>query len=346
MPVAERKLPDIFYDDGNLGNLYDIPVVLPNPTREERREIRFLKSIYRGVMFVTGKARQGKDLFVMTLGKLNKRYFGRRILLDVKPRRLFGEYTYFNPRIMMMEINKMARLSGVGEVDEADLDKPLRGKQEDEFVKAAYEWIDKNEVMFKGALVYLSELRRYCYNRNPHNRVNKFVGALATQWGHLDMLLVGAHIQEHEIDQWTFLGNVNLWVTCSWSLTRLNTTDVKVRRGIYESEVGHFDVTLPPILYRVDGGVPREFLTAEETIFTITPAGMKEASTDRILSYLAQAGSSTALDVAKQLRASVDGVLESLWLLSRDGYVVGNRLYDTYNTQNLVNLVPALPKEV
>lgn len=340
--ATDRILGDKYYDDADSVDQNDIPIILPNPTRDERREIKFYKSIYKGVMFVTGGARQGKDLFGVVLAYLMKRYFGRRILLDFKPKRLFGEYEYFNPQLMMGEISKMARLS---EVDGDNANKSLGDEQAKKFTEAANEWINDNTLLFQGAVVYFSELRRYCYKRNPMNRINKFIGALATQWGHLDMLIIGTHLQEDEIDRYTFLEKAKLWAVCKWMLTRRDTTRAVIARDMYLGGNGVFDAALNKVSYYVDGGVPREYLTNEDTIFTLTTSGAKEAKNNLILAYLKKAGASKTSVITEDLDVGLDETLAALFTLSQMGYVIGNRFFDLYNTKNLVNLQPTLRKE-
>lgn len=221
-------------------------------TWKERKEAEFLKSIGKGVMLVTGKPGSGKDLFAVSISYLNKHYFNRRILLDFHPKQAFGEYTMFNVQVMMKEIEKMAR------------DAKTEGATDDETDKivtsASEKYIERNEILFQGSILYLSELKRYCYNRNPHNPVNKFVGSLCTVWRHLDLLIVGTHVQKHEIDQYSYLAYVTHWAKCSWSLSRPNTTDVTITRGAFIGSQGVYDVTAKPVILHVDGAKPRSFL--------------------------------------------------------------------------------------
>lgn len=261
MVVAERVLPDSYYDDTDLENLYEIPVTIENPTRIQRKEIEFLKTLYRGIMLVTGKPRSGKDLFGTSFTYLNKLYFGRPVMLDFKPKRLFGEYIPFDPKVLIQEINIMAKASAIHV--SGDLEEAMSLKEEDYFNNSSKEWLENNETRFKNAILYLSELKRYCYNRNPHNRINKFIGSLCTIHGHLDLLILGTHVQAHEIDQYTYLNYVTFWAKCNWSLTRPNTTNVLISRGTYLTEQGSFDVSLKPVLYHVDGGMPRSFLAGK-----------------------------------------------------------------------------------
>jgi len=344
---SERRLPDSYYDGADLDNLHGFPVVLSNPSRLERKEIEALATFNKGVMLVTGKAGSGKDAFAVSTAYENKRFWGRRILLDFKPRRLFGEYVYFDPIMMQREVDKMAKAASL---NENDMDEPLTKKQEMIWREAADEWIGGHEILLKGSVLYLSELRRYCYNRNPHNRVNKSIGALCTQWRHLDMLIIGTHVQEHEIDRYTFKGNVTHWVTCDWMVTQLNTTEATIRRGAFLSEYGNFDVRLKPLKITVDGGQPRRFLSKPDTIYSITPLGrrmiegngLNGAPELEVLAYLNNAGAKEAAKIAEHFGATNEVIDGLLFNLVGEGYAKGNRFYDLYNTKNMVNLRPAM----
>lgn len=261
MVVAERILPDSYYDDADLEHLYEIPVVFKNPTYRQRKEIELLKTLYRGIMLVTGKARSGKDLYGTSFSFLNKLYFGRPIMLDFKPRRLFGEYIPFNPAVLMNEINKMAKVSSLSHL--VNIDESMSTEQEEAFDHASKDWLQDNEIQFQNAILYLSELKRYCYNRNPHNRMNKFIGHLCDIHGHLNLLVLGTHIDYTEIDKHTFLKNVSFWANCEWSMSRLNNTRVTIKRGSYITELGNFDCALKDIIYWVDGATPRDFLDGD-----------------------------------------------------------------------------------
>lgn len=256
--TLEKVLPDSYYDDEDNAHIYEVPVVLDNPNRLQKKEIKFLRSMYRGVMLINGKARQGKDLFGVSFSALQKYYFGRPILLDFKPKKLFGYYTPFEPRVLVLEISKMAKASSLSRL--VDIEEGMTAGQEDVFKDASKDWLTENETKFKNAILYLSELKRYCYNRNPHSRVNKLIGSICDIHGHLDLLIIGTHIDYREIDRFTFLKNVSIWAHCTWSISRLNTTRVVIRRTSFLSEQGSFDVPSEEFVYWVNGAEPREFL--------------------------------------------------------------------------------------
>jgi hypothetical protein len=273
------SLPDAYFDNTDLDDLYRIPVILENPTWKQKKEIELYKTLYRGIMLVTGKPRSGKDLFGVLFCLLMKYYFGRPILLDFKPKRLFGDYIPFYPQTMIQEINKMARQA---KFVSDNVETPMTEAEEDYFINHTQEWLAKNETLFKNAVLYLSELKRYCYNRNPMSRMNKFIGSLCDIHGHLDLLILGTHIDHREIDFKTYLKNVTIWANCKWSLTRPNNTKVTIRRGTYISEMGSFDVALKPFIYWVDGAMPRSFLGGQrvyDAYNTKNPVNLKPVLT-------------------------------------------------------------------
>lgn len=225
-----------------------------------RREAEFLYTIARGVMLITGQPGSGKDLFGIGLSAMNKYYFNRKILLDFIPKRAFGEYTLFNARVMMDEINKMARQAGVEGFEEGKDNKEKEDIAED----LGKKWVEnEGETILKGSVLYLSELKRYCYNRNPHNPFNKFIGSICTVWRHLDLLILGTHVQKHEIDQYSYLAYVSHWAKCSWSISQPDTSDVKINRGAFIGASNVYNVEGKPIIMHVDGAKPRAFLNGK-----------------------------------------------------------------------------------
>lgn len=255
MVVAEQ----LEYED-DIEATSDFPL-RPDLSRREQKEAEFLRTMARGVMLVTGQPGSGKDLFGASLAWLNKYYFGRRILLDFIPKKAFGEYTLFNAKVMMQEIEKMARLAGT---DGVATDKKKQKEQEEFAEDISKKWVEEQgETLLKGSVLYLSELKRYCYNRNPHNPFNKFIGSICTVWRHLDLLVIGTHVQKHEIDRYSFLEYVTHWGKCSWSLSRPNTTDVTFTRGAFIGAGGVYDVTAKPVVLHVDGSKPRGILNGK-----------------------------------------------------------------------------------
>ncbi len=223
-----------------------------------RKEARELRTISRGVMLISGEPGAGKDLFGVSFCARQKYLFGRKILLDFLPRRAFGSYELFDAEIMMREINKMSKLAKVQGI-ETSVDQ----KEYDEFIgDATVKWAleGEGESILKGAVLYLSELKRYCPNREPMNRFNKFIGSINSIWRHLDLLVIGTHVFPREIDRFTYLAYAKLRATCSWSITKPSTADVTIARGAFIGPDCVYNVEGRPLTLHVEGKEPRGWL--------------------------------------------------------------------------------------
>lgn len=266
MPIIVNGLP--YADEEEMG---DFPL-RDGLTWKQKKDAEFLYTVSRGVMLVTGEPGGGKDLFSTGISALNKAYFGRRILLDFLPKVAFGEYVPFNVHVMIREINKMAKMAGIDfiglnetSVDHIGLDKASEEKA-NKIGDMTQEWATsgEGEALLQGAVLYLSELKRYCHNRNPHNPVNKFVGAICSQWRHLDLLIIGTHIFANEIDVKGFLQYVTHRARCTWSMTRPDTSKVVIDRGKFIVGTNVYDVEGKPVVYYVNGNKPLDILDGKK----------------------------------------------------------------------------------
>ena len=225
-----------------------------------RRDADVLRQISRGTMFIGGDRGSGKDLFGIAVDYMNKYYFGRPILVDFLPKRAFGEYKLFNAQVMMQEINKMAKEAGVEGITETK-----DQKEYDEFIEEAVaDWAleGQGQTLLQNAVIHLSELKRYCYKRNPHNRFNKFVGSLNSIVRHLDALIIGTHVHANEIDEFTFMQYANIRANCEWCVSEAATTKVKISlRGIIGADFAYgSNILLKPFYYCVNGIEPHSFV--------------------------------------------------------------------------------------
>ena len=252
--TPERKLR--FVDD--IDDMGDFPL-RPDLGWRARKESEIYRTIARGTMLVSGERGSGKDLFGTSTDYMMKYYFGRPILLDFLPKRAFGEYKLFDANVMMREIKKMAKKTGVEGIENAEDQKEYDAWLDE----ATRDWAIEGEGydLLKNSVLHLSELKRYCYKRKPHNKFNQFVGALNTVVRHLDMLIIGTHVFENEIDRFTFLQYANIRAHCEWLMTREHTTRVKITMtsliGAADSYTG-FVGRLPPL--DINGKEPRSFL--------------------------------------------------------------------------------------
>lgn len=224
-----------------------------------RKEAEMYRAISRGTMLVTGERGSGKDLFSTSTAYMNKYYFGRPILLDFLPKRAFGEYSIFDGRVMAQEIERMAAASGV-----AGIDKSQDPNEFKEFIDdAVADWALEGAGMslLKNAVLVLSELKRYCNKRKPHNKFNQFVGALNTVVRHLDMLIIGTHVHENEIDRFTFMQYANIRVKCERLKTVLHTTRAHITlSSLFSADEVYSGFTGMLAPMDIDGAQERSFI--------------------------------------------------------------------------------------
>ncbi len=255
---------DLYDQSRTVEDLYEIPV-LPDLTPEEERESRVWKRFYYGVMMVTGRTGAGKGVFVITLMHKMKRLFGRKIMLDYKPRELFGPYVPVTEEVMMSELEKMNEIASVKQEGNGSKKKQ---KTVSDMNKSAQEalaqtWMaTTGQVFMQGAAVGLDELKRYFHNRRPHNPMGITWGHVLTIHRHLDMLLVGMTPYEREIDAISYLPYVTHRVICSQRMDGRIQCDIYQTvwvsgRGVLESRLRPFRMVLDPLKGRSELGGKR-----------------------------------------------------------------------------------------
>lgn len=265
--IDERELYD---QSPTVDDLYDIPLV-DGLSPVEIAEANIWRRFYYGVMLVTGKPASGKGLWMAVLGYKNKRFFGRRILLDYKPREAFGLYMPFNESVLVGELEKMREVAATPIAREVGrTDKPTRAEMvartdkltRAEMVALAEKWMSsKGEVYLRGVLMGLDELKRYFHNRRPHNPMGITLGHVLTIHRHLDMIMVGATPFKREIDAISFLPYVTHEVRCSWG--RDGKAHFHIYQTVWISDQwggGQLNVKGKPFVMTIDGARPRDEL--------------------------------------------------------------------------------------
>lgn len=204
-----------------------------------------------GHMIVTGMPRQGKGLFASTFCWWLKRLFrGKHILSDEALKPAFGEYRMFTEDTFREDIDKMSELA-----DEQTKKKRMTGTEEKKLVE---QWItDDGQVELKHAILRLSEYRRYMYNRRPASIMNFLISTLITQWGHIDLLIIGDVQLAHDLDQYTCLPYVGYDVRCCWSTIYPNTVEAHMYRTTFNKARGELVPIGKPIPITIDGAKQR-----------------------------------------------------------------------------------------
>ncbi len=222
-------------------------------TDDEKGLARLLYRQFKGlwgVCLVKGDPGAGKDLFGNWLAHRIKTFFPwKRILRDERPRKLFGKYAgLFNEQVLhddLLTMRMIAKGFGVKERDNA------MDEVADEWVKGS------GEVLLKNSVLYLTEYYRYVYNREPHNPMNRTMGAIHKSKRHLDCLIIGTTQLLSDLDKKTSKPWVDWITTCTRS--RLNTTGFTyfIQPVKYDMRRDTFEHRGTPGVIAFDAGKPR-----------------------------------------------------------------------------------------
>lgn len=249
-----------FVDDSDEEEMRDFEVVrdVSNLAYAARRQVELLRTIARGFMLITGDPGGGKDVFAISTASLFKYFFGRGVILDFLPRKLFGEYTLMDAPTIVRKIREVAKAYRVEGIEESG----DKGELSQFMEEATAKWLLEGEGydLFHRKVYYISELKKVAYNRNPMSRTNKFIGSLGTVWRHLDLLLMGTHVEANEIDVKAFLQYAKLRAVCKQTLEQ-HVFQAIVRRGMYAAaDFVVSNYSLRPVIFTINGNEPREYL--------------------------------------------------------------------------------------
>jgi len=225
-------------------------------TLDERRQATILYRLFNelwGVCLVVGDPGAGKDLLGNYLSYMIKRSFPwKRILRDEKPRQLFGEYAgLFNEDILREDLIRMREVARGVKISLVDA----------LMEKAADDWVSsRGQVLLKNSVLYLTEYWRYCYNREPHNPMNKTMGGIHKEKRHLDVLVIGTGQLETELDKKTCLPWVDWKVTCTRSMTNKTGFVYFIQKVKYDRRLNILAPLGRPYPMAIDAGKPRSKL--------------------------------------------------------------------------------------
>ncbi len=206
-----------------------------------------------GLCIVVGDPGTGKDLFGNYIAYRLKRYFPwKRIMRDERPRPLFGPYAgLFNEEVLRDELLRMR-----------DLAKGTSTVKVDEILeRAADDWVTKEgAVLLKNSVLYLTEFWRYCYNREPHNPMNKTMGGIHKQKRHIDCLILGTVQLPTELDKKTCLPWIDWRVTCTRSGVNKTRFTYFIEKVKYDRRLDILISTSKPFSISFDAGKPRSYI--------------------------------------------------------------------------------------
>lgn len=291
----------------------------PGLTDIDRKRATLLYRLFNelwGLCIVKGDPGTGKDLFGNYLAYTIKKYFPwKRILRDEKPRPLFGGYAgMFNPEVLNSDLAAMREIAR-GKIKEEG--EP--GAYNNALANAAEDWVvGAGEVLLKNSLLYLTEFWKYCYNREPHNPMNKTMGAIHKIKRHLDCLVVGTVQIPSDLDKKTCLPWVDWEVTCTKSSRNITGFIYFVQKVKYDAKLNILEPLGTAFPIPLDAGKPRTEL-GDGKILIKKPKYLPENEEERIVLDVIKSGYDKYEDIVHVITEygdmSESEVLETIKLL-------------------------------
>lgn len=306
-------LPDDELFDLSAGYDDEGAVELSANLTEEKRQ--FAARVYRlfnglmGLCVVVGDPGTGKDLFGNYISyKIKEAFPWKRVLRDERPRPLYGRYAgLFNENTIQSDLSAMRRIAqGVGATR---IDGVLD--------KAADDWVaGAGSVLLKGSLLYLTEYWRYCYKREPHNPMNKTMGAIHKVKRHLDNLTIGTAQMVEDLDKFTCKPWIDWKVICTHSATNQTGFVYWVQKVKYDKRLDVLVSLGHPSPISFDAGKPRSDLgdgkivvrkhnyqpQTDEEFIVLEVLSAGETNYEKLVTFLEEAGDMCETDVLRTLK--------------------------------------------
>jgi len=267
MPVGRNRISEILKElEENPSQLFDDSEVScsendrirvrPGLSKEEKLDAMILDRYFgKGLILVTGPPGAGKDLFVKSTCWKMKRYFDRHVLLDDRPKSLFGPYIPFSDKLLKNEM-RVSKLIASGKVKESVKDISFV----QEYTEGFKEWMQgEGTSVMKGAVLGLTEYQPYMDKRRPAAKMNIIMGNINRLWRHMGITIFGIVQNEEDLDTFRCLPYVTTRVSCFWMgnyTTRANIYRCKFVQGKDVLQTSDPE----PFPYEVNGKKSRENL--------------------------------------------------------------------------------------
>lgn len=177
--------------------------------------VKLLPWTRSGTMIVTGVLGSGKTLFGTTMSWKQKRYYGRTVIMDYLPNRLFGDYIPFSD--LLDTYTAMLPQS--------------KSEKQKQLEPTFRKWIETyGSSVIRGSVIALDEFWSYCKKRRTGTNINYFVTGLVKYSRRLDCLILGMTPSAGEIDQQEVIPYCTSIARCNWMMAIPRTTHVKISR--------------------------------------------------------------------------------------------------------------------
>lgn len=257
--------------DGEEGVNY-IPERNPYLTKYEIKEAENIYwTMLNGLMINTGFMGSGKDTWLFWLMYKLRRYFAKRVLIDIPPRELFDDATYFiwkeKPYIPFSLTILQNELNIIREERKKIIHKDIT-------VQEAFDiWMSKvGKNYLSHSVIGLSEFWKWAKISRSNTTSVEIVGALVKEFRHYNMLIVGNTPKFEDLEYKNVQRNCTMTASCRYFLdSKLLKTNPKnpdlaktvraiVRYGRCTTNDGVFSVSAKPKQIDIVGFQPREWL--------------------------------------------------------------------------------------
>jgi len=218
----------------------------------------------RGVMLVSGPPGAGKGLFSSMLSWKAKRYYEDKIvILDYKPRELFGFYIPFTKDMLIEQLERMKEAAGWDSIQFENMEEV--GKFDKNQSKR---WSSsRGEIFLNNSVMVLDEFHEYM-DRRTRPPIGLILGDIFKFWRHLNLLCIGVTTRKGDLDYKRFQKAMTAEVRCSWAKKahdeRHSSTIYKLQPMKYDdAEGGVVPLRGRLVKKRIDGAKPREILGGE-----------------------------------------------------------------------------------
>ena len=228
--------------------------VNPDLTESELDDAFFWKDYMRGVWLVTGPPGSGKDVLVNMVAYKMKHFFGLTPILDYKPCAPFGYYEFFDTKLFVTEVQKIANAAKVQVHDSQNKDESYNLIED-----MALKWAEDNRKLLRNSVLVLNEFPRYMEKRRPHKPITILLSHLFTIWRHLGILIIGVATRTDYLDQRAFK-ELSMEVRCTWLASMPDTFMAMLYPRKFVQATGVTEIIGMPTPLIIDIAKPRDML--------------------------------------------------------------------------------------
>lgn len=249
--LSEQVSGDELYDDSpEDADVYSARIQ-PGLTEEERRDAEWWSPFSQGVWRIIAGKGEGKTAFCIHICELFRRYFGRTVILNYKPRRLFGKYVPFS---LPMFINQLDRIKY-----QTTVKANINITTDEEYQERIQAECLAGDIFLTDSIWHLDEFDQYMPRRNPNSPISNTFADWFTVERHYDTLIMGSCTKLADLETRRLEAEVTADVFPRWDYVN-GCVMAKFIPLRYVSSLGRLKIKKRPRLIKVDIFKKRDYL--------------------------------------------------------------------------------------